>query len=819
MSTESFLVARALRARILLVVCIALLTPTSFATFAFGQWEPGYTFDLRVHGTGAKEVTVQEPGDTITLDVFVHVRGNDADPSNDGLNNVLGGFRSIPGGLLGDLAGVPPPAPFNQTSSSPGQAHDLDADGDLDVGSTVFVNGPPPSDWYFARGGGDTHYGESFLVGQVRFTAFSLAAASTDVNWYGPPPGEGAQSHIVLLGQMDGLTQTVYMSDDPRLHFADPVTIRADHVIGGGNTTYLSGTIDEHVVVTETVRPAPGTTLILNRGITVNAGGLFDSRDATGDYGPHEIRINDTTSSNDGGAIFVANLKLGTSAPGVFSQNRGLVKLSNDLTVGAGAPGSFLVSGGTALAKRLVVGGSSDGQVVHSGGQVTVGSLLLGQTGGVASSYALSGAIDSSVLSASVGTIGGASNTVFHQTGGQSNFNTTLTISGNGATHGSIDISGGLLSAARANLVAGGQVDQTGGTFSAGNFNVGRPNAGADLPSQYSLHDGALVVGSGFVGDHARGTLAQTGGSAQFAGGPYVHDLYDLSGGTVRGYNMNIYAPEAGSAGLMQQSGGYLVTDWLDVYGTYRITGGSFTVNRQLTIHPGGTIDFGSGNAALVASTNSMLNVPSTGFGNSANASLIGQVDSLINYPQGFVLADHFGHVSTQGLLHEDFTPLHIPAGRRVGGVGTIHGNVTNDGGLIPGYSGGVMDIDGTYTQSGAADMLVEIGGTDQTLYDALHVTGNVTLDGLLNVHLIGGFVPAADDVFAIVTGSSLTGHFANAQGSITFDGGRFDVFYTGNSVLLSNFQTVPEPTMTMAMVLGAVGVLSQRRHRRASHQ
>jgi hypothetical protein len=782
---------------------------------AWAQWDPGFTFDLRVHGTGGKEVTVQEPGDTITLDLFVHVQGNDSNQTNDGLNNVLGGFRSTTGRLLGDLAGVPPPAPFNQLSSTPGQAHDLDGDGDLDVGSTTYNGAGVISDWYFARGGGETIPGHDFLVGQVRFTAFSLAAGSTDVNWFGPPDGQGAQSHIVVLGRLDAQPTAVFFSNDPLLHYADPVTVRTDHVIGGGNTTYLSGTVDEHVVVTETVRPATGTTLILNRGITVNTGGLFDSRDANGDFGPHEIRINDTTSSNEGGAIFVANMKLGVSAPGVFNQNRGLTKLSADLTVGAGAPGTFNVAGGTTLAKRLVVGSTADGAVAQSGGQVTVGSLIMGGTAGTASRYDLSGPVETSVLTtSSFATIGGAENAAFHQSGGQANFNGTLTFAGNGTVHGSMELTGGLLRANRAYFLAGGQGDQSGGTFSPSLLAIGREGAGSDQPSRYALHSGSLVVGSGFIGDGGKGTLIQTGGAASFAGGPYVHDEYDLIDGTVRGFNMNIYAPENGRLGLVEQSGGFLSADYLDVYGTYHITGGSFTVNRQLTIHPGGTIDFGSSNAALVASTNSMLNVPSTGFGNSSNASLIGQVDSLIQYPAGMVLSDHFGHVSTQGLMHEDSTPLHIPAGRRVGGIGTIHGNVTNDGGLIPGYHGGVMDIDGSYSQSSSANMLIEIGGNslDQSRFDSLHVTGSITLAGLLNVQLLDGYVPSADDSYLILTGSSVTGQFANAQSTVSFDGGMFDVSYSGNGVVLSNFQSVPEPGVVSLAAIGIGAILARRR-------
>lgn len=773
----------------------------AFAAPASAQ-QYGYTFDLRVAGTGAKEVVVQDPGDTVTLELFVHVRGADSDLSNDGLNDVLGGFSSSTGRLLGDMAGLPPPAPFNLTGSSPGRPNDIDGDGDLDIGSNNYSDF---NSFYFARGGGETVLGQEHLVGRVRFSAFSLTADSTNVNWWLLPNYD-----LALLGDLDGAGINAN-STSPLIHYADPVTIRAANTTGGGTTTYLSGTIEDHVVVDNTVRPANGTTLILNRGITVNRGGLFDSRDGTGNYGPHEIRINDTTSGNEGGALFIGNLKIGVTSPGLFAHNRGLTKVGSDITLGVGAPGTLTVAGGTVLGQRLTVGSSADGAVVHSNGQVTVSTLTLGSSAQVGSTYDLSGPVDTSALTISrVASIGSAGNGQFRQSGGQSSFNGTLML---GAQGGRVELSGGLLAASNTRVQAGGLFTQSGGTFSGGFVSFGDTGS-TTTPARYDLQGGTFTGGSMYVGNFTRGTVHQTGGYAHIGSILHLQDEYDLSDGTLNAWFLNLSAPTNGQAGLLNQTGGFVSAEYMWVYGTYRITGGSFSVNRELTIFPGGTIDFGGSNAAMVASTNSMLNVPDTGFGNTGNASLVGQVDSLINYPAGFVLTDHFGHVTTQGLLHEDFTPLHIPAGRTVGGVGTIHGNVTNDGRVIPGYHGGAMAIDGSFTQSSDASLLIEIGGTslDPTLFDALQVSGPVSLDGSLTIQLLNGFLPTADDAYTIVGGSTQLGRFLNAQNTVTFDGGMFDVSYTGDSVVLSNFQVIPEPSAAAVILLAAGAILPRRR-------
>jgi hypothetical protein len=484
------------------------------------------------------------------------------------------------------------------------------------------------------------------------------------------------------------------------------------------------------------------------------------------------------------------------------------------LGASGGAPGTLAVSGGSVLATRATIGQAADGLISQTGGQVTIGSLVMGSTAGVGSRYELSG--DGALTVSSRADIGGAGNALFRQTGGQSSFNGTLWVAAQGSNAGAIELTGGRFGGNQVRITAGTSVDHSGGTFSASLLALGKPTAGSTAPSVYNLRSGTLEVGSAFVGDGGNGSINQTDGYARASGIVHLFDRYDLSAGTLGAWGLVVNSPSGTLAGLFNQSGGVVSADYLDVHGTYRITGGTFSVNKELRVFDGGTIDFGSNPATMMAGPNSLIAVPSSGLANTNHASLVGAEGSLINYPAGYVPGDHFANVTTQGLLHEDFTPLHIPAGKSVSGAGIIHGNVTNDGAIDPGYAGGVMDIDGSFTQSADGIMTIEIGGTsdDPTKYDTLHVTGNVTLAGLLNVHLLDGYLPTTDDFYTILAGASITGTFANATTSLTFDGGRFDVTYGGGFVMLSNFQSVPEPTVAGTFSLTTLAILSRRRRR-----
>jgi hypothetical protein len=122
--------------------------------------------------------------------------------------------------------------------------------------------------------------------------------------------------------------------------------------------------------------------------------------------------------------------------------------------------------------------------------------------------------------------------------------------------------------------------------------------------------------------------------------------------------------------------------------------------------------------------------------------------------------------------------------GGELDGFGTISGNVLNAAMVNVGgpLNAGILTINGDFTQTAAADLLVQIGGPSAgTDFSQLNVSGQATLDGTLTVTLINGFVPNAGDSFEVLTFSSASGAFATLDG----DGPLFGAVYDAGGLTL----------------------------------
>jgi len=82
-----------------------------------------------------------------------------------------------------------------------------------------------------------------------------------------------------------------------------------------------------------------------------------------------------------------------------------------------------------------------------------------------------------------------------------------------------------------------------------------------------------------------------------------------------------------------------------------------------------------------------------------------------------------------------------------------------------PGHSPGLISILGNYTQTATGTLDIEIGGLSPGLFDQVNINGLATLDGVLNVTLIDGFVPQTDNSFKIMSFAAHTGSFAIKNG------------------------------------------------------
>jgi len=106
------------------------------------------------------------------------------------------------------------------------------------------------------------------------------------------------------------------------------------------------------------------------------------------------------------------------------------------------------------------------------------------------------------------------------------------------------------------------------------------------------------------------------------------------------------------------------------------------------------------------------------------------------------------------------------PAGTVRGG-GTLDvsaASFSNEGSMSPGDSVGVLTVNGGVPDGGTAVLNIDIAGPNAR--DELHVTGSVTLNGMLRVFLGGGFVPVIGDSFRVMTFPSATGSFGSVAGA-----------------------------------------------------
>jgi hypothetical protein len=111
--------------------------------------------------------------------------------------------------------------------------------------------------------------------------------------------------------------------------------------------------------------------------------------------------------------------------------------------------------------------------------------------------------------------------------------------------------------------------------------------------------------------------------------------------------------------------------------------------------------------------------------------------------------------------------------GGSLNGTGTIAGNVTNAGVVIPGDAPGTLTIQGNYTQTAAGALDINLAGPGGN--SQLAVSGTATLAGSMNVTLANGFTPTAGAWFTILTFAARSGSFSSETG-MTLGGGSFFV-------------------------------------------
>ena len=112
---------------------------------------------------------------------------------------------------------------------------------------------------------------------------------------------------------------------------------------------------------------------------------------------------------------------------------------------------------------------------------------------------------------------------------------------------------------------------------------------------------------------------------------------------------------------------------------------------------------------------------------------------------------------------------LRVDGTLTVGAQGLIKGNgtlaashVVNHGFISPGLSPGIIVIEGDYQQASDGLLKMEAAGLNAGQFDVLHVTGNTSLGGTLDVRFLNGYLPRTGDVIPFLKlDGTVTGDFA----------------------------------------------------------
>jgi hypothetical protein len=296
------------------------------------------------------------------------------------------------------------------------------------------------------------------------------------------------------------------------------------------------------------------------------------------------------------------------------------------------------------------------------------------------------------------------------------------------------------------------------------------------------------------------------------------------------------------NTGILTNNGAIVNTRFATI-----LNSGSLTNNGSLTNDAGG----GGENAALsnvgtLTNNGTLINngvldsdgilVNNGDLTNSTGATLASQGMFQSNAGSNLINAV-FGNMSlTQIQVGGDFrndgtvtmtgaNPLLVTPTGMLGGTGTVNGNVVNQGKMKPGDSPGEFLINGDYEQTATGTFLEEIAGAGPGQNGELLVSGDISLDGLLDVILLNGFTPAPGDSWVVIDyGGSRDGEFAAENFPALPPGLTWDVDYddSGRQVVLdvagpAEPASTPEPSTWVLLASVAVAILWWRkRHARS---
>lgn len=329
------------------------------------------------------------------------------------------------------------------------------------------------------------------------------------------------------------------------------------------------------------------------------------------------------------------------------------------------------------------------------------------------------------------------------------------------------------------------------GAVSSANGSIGH-NSGSTGLAQVSggswINDDTLSVGhtgNGTLEVSGTGSVSNTigrigrnlgsTGSAKISGGSWTNTgslfvghkgngTLEVSGGQVAADSV-IVANSGGSVGSVSLTGGTLTTGQLqegDGAGTVNFDGGTLQLTGdQAALFAG----FETGDVTL-SGAGGMIDTQ--GFSVVSDYALSGDGGLAIEGPGSLTLTGantytgvtnvNDGSLDVEGSLTDDAV---VASGARLGGSGSIAGNVTvqNGGTLAPGNSPGILTVGSLDLKSGAFTAM-EINGLVPGMdHDQVVVNGTANLDGDLNL-AFGGIDPVKGQSYTLFTATTINDDF-----------------------------------------------------------
>lgn len=790
--------------------------------------QPGSAGVVTVTGAGSQwnsagDLIVGEFG-TGTLDLFdqgeVIVGGNIVNGSGVGTVNVDGGVLSVAAGIdvdnfnIGNAAGT-------SGNHTVGAGQELLA-GTLNVGNsgtgTLNVEaggGVSNANSVVGREADSTGTVTVTGGGSLWNTSFNLIVGNAGTGTLDVEAGGVVSSIAAFIGNEVNATGLVTVAGigsrlNPVvfLHVAERGTgtlqVEAGGVVsnGDGSIGNQSGSTG-NVTVTGAgsqwngsgdliVGEAGNGTLLIEDGGTVMSGDGFIGRDP-GSNGLVTI-ANAGSIWSTSGALYVGGSDLASGGAGVLNVNTGgSVDVASNLTIRNA--GTVNLNGGTLSAATVVTAG---GMFNFNGGVLNIGDDFVFAPGEVlGASFTLTA--NQAINVAGATTFGPLGSLTI--AGGT--FSTGVLSGSNGIVHIS-----GLFNLTDSNLVIGGN-GQFGDTMQLAS--AAKINVNLDTVIE---NDGLLVVDN-----------------TALSSGNYTNNgeiLLTRSTARLKGGNLD-------NAGLVHGDGRVETTLTNEADGEVRVrngerllfTGASNTNVGEINILDG-TVDFSqhlTNKAGGFIAGRGVLNV-NGGLDNQGVVAFTGTTDifgDVDNNAAGRILVSGISTLTFFDDVVHNGAELRASAGSNLvflggfsGSGGGLVGDFFLEGDLRPGNSPGLLEIDGDLTFGALLTTEIELGGLDRiTQYDAVDVTGTLTLGGTLNVVLVdlggGLFNPEVGSSFDIFDAGSIFGSFAGINLPGLQAGLQWDLSQLGTNGLLS-VTAVPLPPAIWLFLSALLGVVAVRR-------